>query len=224
MHSVTDSDYLDTKRIKLSGSLLPSPFNALAEWIDAQYEVCVLNLRLDSIGADNRPRLNVVLETVAEQRKFTGGTIPLLSYDATRQLEIRESFATLCAYLPFPKIDPARLLVIFTAFEPVARAEANMRVSEPEIDKMKAGLDNPDLWAIRRGIENVTFFFFTETQVKYNKAAAVQERFANAYARLTAPYDEFGYLAARPIAVHLDSKERFDFAYKSNWAHYYQDH
>jgi hypothetical protein len=110
------------------------------------------------------------------------------------------------------------------AFEPVARTEANRRVTDDAIERLRKTLNCPDLWKVRRSFENVTFFFYTDAQVKAKEASGAPDRFAQAYARLTAPYDEFGYLAKRPISVRLDSKENFDLIYQGNWFYYDKDH
>jgi hypothetical protein len=46
--------------------------------------------------------------------------------------------------------------------------------------------------------------------------------YAEEYARLVEPYDEFGYLKQAGIAVYFDSKENFDTNYESNWYYYYK--
>ena len=182
----------------------------------------VLNIILDTIEPDNRPRLNVVLEWEGDKRKFKADSSP--NFDAQKQREIRDKFASLAGGPVTSKINMAQLLVIFTSFEPVARTEANWRVTDDQIEQLKKTLDNLDLWEIRRGSETVTFFFYTDAQVKVNETCGNRERFAQAYAQLTATYDEFGYLAKRGITVCLDSKENFDTAYKGNWFYYDKDH
>jgi hypothetical protein len=62
MITPADQDYKDTKRVKIHGTPLLPMFEELAEWISVRYGVRVLNIILDTIEPDNRPRLNVVLE------------------------------------------------------------------------------------------------------------------------------------------------------------------
>ena len=222
MIAPTDDGYRDTKRVKTHGTPLPPPFKELAEWIAARYDVHVLNIILDTIEPDHRPRLNVILEWAGEERKFMEDSFP--NFDAPKQREIRDKFASLASDPAITKINMARLLVVFSSFEQVARTEANWRVTDHEIEHLKKTINNRDLWEVRRGFETVTFFFYTDAQVKVNETCGTRERFAQAYAQLTATYDEFGYLAKRGITVCLDSKENFDSAYKGNWFYYDKDH
>jgi hypothetical protein len=222
MITPADQDYKDSKRVKIHGTPLPPMFKELAEWISARYGVSVLNIILDTIEPDNRPRLNVVLEWAGDERKFRETQFP--NFDSTKEREIRDRFASIAGDSLDRETNIGRLLVIFSSFEPVARMEANWRVSDDDIEQLKETLSCPDLWKVRRGFENVTFFFYTDAQAKANETSGARDRFAQAYAGLMAPYDEFGYLSKRPIAVRLDSKENFDSTYKGNWFYYDKDH
>jgi hypothetical protein len=222
MITPTDEDYKDTKQVKIHGTQLPPMFKELAEWISARYGVHILNIILDTIEPNNRPRLNVVLEWAGDERKFREPQFP--NFDATKQREIRNRFASIAGDTLNRETNIGRLLVIFSSFEPVARMEANWRVTDDDIEQLKMTFSCPDLWKVRRGFENVTFFFYTDAQAKANEISGATDRFAQAYAGLTAPYDEFGYLAKRPIAVRLDSKENFDSTYQGNWFYYDKDH
>jgi hypothetical protein len=222
MIAPSDDDYRDTRRLKIHGTELPSPFKELAKWIAARYGVHVLNIILDTIEPDGRPRLSVILEWAGEERRFMEEQFP--NFDPPKQCEVRERFAAIAGEQANRKIDMARLLVIFSSFEPVARTDANWRVTDRDIEQLKRALNDNDLWEIRRGFATVTFFFHTDAQVKANEASGARERFALAYAQLTAPYDEFGYLAKRGITVCLDSKENFDSVYRGNWVYYDKDH
>jgi hypothetical protein len=222
MITPADDDYIVTKRLKIHGTPLPPRFKELADWISARYNVHVLNIILDTIEPNNRPRLNVVLEWSLDERKFREPQFH--NFDATKQREVQDGFASIVGASLIREASMARLLVIFSSFEPVARIEANWRVANRDIEQLKKALNCPDLWEIRRGFENVTFFFYTDAQAKANQLAGARDRFAQAYAQLTVPYDEFGYLAKRPITVCLDSKENFDSTYKGNWFYYDKDH
>jgi hypothetical protein len=135
MIAPTDDDYRDAKRVKTHGAPLPPPFKELAEWIAARYDVHVLNIILDTIEPDNRPRLNVILEWAGEERKFMEDSFP--NFDGAKQREIRDKFASLSGDPVTIKINMARLLVVFSSFEPVARTEANWRVTDHEIEQLK---------------------------------------------------------------------------------------
>jgi hypothetical protein len=222
MIAPSDDDYRQTKLLKISGALLPSPYLDLAEWINARHGVHVLNLILDSVQPNDRARLNVVFESREEERRFREESG--ITFDANKQAEIRDKFRSVAGDVIAHRYDLARLLVIFSAFEPVARTDANWLIADSAIQRLKGSLNDNNLWEIRRGFESATFFLYTDTQVKAYESAGARDRFTREYAKLAAPYDDFGYLAKRPLSVLLDSKETFDTTYKSNWFYYDKDH
>jgi hypothetical protein len=101
-----------------------------------------------------------------DERKFRETQLP--NFDATKQREIRDRFASVAGDSLDGGTNIGRLLVIFSSFEPVARMEANWRVSDDDIEQLMETLSCPDLWKVRRGFENVTFFFYTDAQAKAN--------------------------------------------------------
>jgi len=215
-----DEDYKQTKRLKITGFPLESPFKELADWVSAKYRVHVLNVVYDTVMPDNRPRLSVVLETEEDALKFRNGALGNLNkIDPKRVQERFESILSEQGDLRF-KLE--RLFVIFVAFEPVARVEANESVREEEIRRLKAKLANEHLWEISRCFDSVTFFFYTDAQVKQYEAAGLRAAYGQEYSRLVQPHDEFGYLQKRGVSVSFDSKENFDTNYQSNWYYYYK--
>jgi hypothetical protein len=114
------------------------------------------------------------------------------------------------------------MFVVFAAFEHVARMEANESVTKNDLDQFKAKLNNQDLWEISRLSDTVTFFFYTDAQVKHYEAAGLRDAYAREYARLIEPHDEFGYFRRRGVLAYFDSKENFDSNYESNWYYYYK--
>ena len=79
---------------------------------------------------------------------------------------------------------------------------------------------NSDLWKIRRYFGSVTFFFFTDSQVKESKARGLFPVYKKEYLKLVKVHDEFGYLNKGCIYVGFDSKENFDTNYRGNWFYY----
>jgi hypothetical protein len=217
-----DKDYRDTKRIKAGGLPLPPMFQELAHWISQRYGVYALNIILDTIEPGHRPRLSVIFEYAADAQRFRKPP-NFVNFDPDKQTEIREAFVSIAGE-SLSSDTVSRLFVTFSAFEPVARMEANARVADSAIEKLMSTVNCPDLWKIRKGLQNVTFFFYTDAQARANEGAGSSDRFEEAYAKLTAAYDEFGYLAKRPILVQLDSKENFESFYRSNWFYYDRDH
>jgi hypothetical protein len=213
----SDADYKQTKRLKTAGTPLASPLKELAEWIEARYDVHVLNIILDTVEPHERARLNVVMEWEQEALKFRQN---IIGFDAARQREVREQFVSIASDVIRRRLDLTTLFVIFTSFESVARLEANGRVTDRDLERLKKRMNDEDLWKIRPRFAGVTFFFYTDAQLRVHEADGFRERVAKAYAELVAPYDEFGYLAKRGVLVELDSKERFDSVYQSNWFYY----
>ena len=217
----SDIAYQQTKQLKISGAAIPSPYGELADWINARYGVRVLNIILDTIEPDSRPRLNIVLEWEEDQRKFLG---QFLNYDKDAQLGVQKQFAFLTERAEHESGQLPGLLVIFSAFEPVAIVEANTRVTEAEIERLKNVLADPELWKIRKNFHGAAFFYFTDAQLKSHQAMGTREIYAREYSRLIRPYDQWGYIQKRGAAVSLDSKENFDTNYKANWFYYDKDH
>jgi hypothetical protein len=209
--------YQQTKRLKKTGSPLEWPFEELADGVSNSYDAKVLNVVYDTIE-NNRPRLSVILETEEDSLKFRDG--PLGTFNEIDQRRVQERFESIIGKKQPPPFRIAGLLVIFVAFEPDARVEANGRVTEEEVDRLKAKLANEDLWKIHRLFDIVTFFFYTDAQVKQYEASGLKHMYADEYSRLVQAHDEFGYFKKRGVQVSFDSKENFDTTYQGNWFFY----
>jgi len=216
----SDNDYQEAKHLKRNNSALQPPFRELAAWLSAEYRINVINLYYDKIIPDKRPRLTVILESNSDERRFRDSELG--NYNRIDQDRIGRRFSKIVAERQDDRFNTDGLLVIFAAFEPVARVEANESVTEAELESLKLRLNNKDLWKISRLFGGVTFFFFTDAQVKKYEAAGLRERYAQEYAPLVEPHDEFGYISKRNVAVYFDSKENFDANYSGNWYHYYK--
>jgi hypothetical protein len=114
------------------------------------------------------------------------------------------------------------VLVIFDAFEPIAKEEANQRVPEEKIQELKSKLNIKDLWEISRFFSRTTFFFYTDEQVEESTRNGIKERLAEEYYKLVKYYDDFDYINKQDFSISLDSKENFDKNYDSNWFYYYR--
>lgn len=220
MITPSDKDFQQTKQVKKHGIKLPSPLHELAAWIDTEYQVSVLNFYYDTFPPKDTPRLNVIFEFAHDAGKFRKSEFG--GFDAIKQRAIREEFIRLLAEHGEHRFDTADLFVYFSAFEPIARQEANGKVSKSEIERLKVRLANEQLWEISIAFDSVGFFFFTDAQAKAAEASGLRKVYADEYARLVEPYDEFGYLKRAGIAVYFDSKENFDTNFESNWYYYYK--
>jgi hypothetical protein len=216
----SDADYQETKRIKKAGAPLPSPFKELADWIAGKYGVSVLNICFDTIPPNGLPRLSVVLEWEEDALKFRHGRLG--NFDSIKQGSVRDRFEEIVTQQDIRGFNVTRLLVVFCAFEPVARIEANESITNNEIERLKAKLSNEDLWDVSRCFDTVTFFFYTDAQVRHYEAEGLRDVFTREYAKTVEPYDEFGYLQKNGVTVRIDSKENFDTNYQSNWYYYYK--
>jgi len=230
----SNSNYEETKLVKLGQKSILFPSDLLAQRISEIYDVNVLNIGLDSITPTNRPRINVICEFSSEAAKFRGDG----AYSNEEQQNVKDNlreilessghlnFLERVAYrFRYRKFLKKKALVIFTAFAPVARSEANAKISEKQILKLKRQLDDESLWKISRspvGGAGATFFFYTEEQAKKAEAEGRQDDFVEPYLELLRMYDQFGYIEQDSFSIKLDSKENFDRNYESNWYYYYK--
>ncbi len=164
------------------------------------------------------PRLQVIVEHHDDAEKFRDG----YNFDSNKQRSIAAQFLKIINRQPSHGYDVDGLFVVFSAFAPLAREEANGKLSEDEIEALKNQLANPDLWVISRFFGHVTFMFYTDAQVVKHEANGQKEAYARKYLEILKPNDEFGYLSADNFTVSFDSKQNFDDNYNSNWYWYYK--
>jgi len=112
--------------------------------------------------------------------------------------------------------------VVFSAFEPIAKAEANQSVPQEIVQDLKRQIDNKDIWDISNNSSRTTFFLYTKKQVEECNKNGVKEEWAEMYFNILTRYDEFGYFKKGLYSIDLDSKENFDKNYQSNWFYYYR--
>jgi hypothetical protein len=98
--------------------------------------------------------------------------------------------------------------------------EANESIQQTKINGLKKQLNNPDIWEISRVFSGVTFFLYTDEQLKkYENSTSL---WADTYFNLLDQFNEFKYYKRDSFSVLLDSKENFDNNYESNWYYYYK--
>ena len=95
-------------------------------------------------------------------------------------------------------------------------------ISRNKVDELKGSLNSPNLWEISRGFGGVTFFLYTDQQVKNYKESKMIKEWSDKFFSLLEPYNEFGYFKRKEFLISLDSKENFDNNYESNWFYYYK--
>ena len=160
----------------------------------------------------------MILEHRRDAEKFRDG----YNFDATKQQAIRAHFLDIINRQPSHGYDVDGLFVVFSAFAPIAKEEADSKLSEQQIEALKNRLSNPDLWVVSRCFGRVTFMFFTDEQAAKHEANGKKEEYAEKYFEILKPNDEFGYLSVDDFAVGFDSKQNFDDNFKGNWYYYYK--
>src|SRR3990167_6903966 len=219
MLSPTDAAYVATKKIRLGKAALKSPFKECVEALRAAFPgVSIFNAHYERIAPHDIPRLTVVVDYDEEQQKFFGGRG---GYDKAKQAMAAEIFRDAVKAARNDLYDTRDLFVIFSDFEGVARIEANAKVKEIEIERLRRRLAADQIWAVHSFLHRVDFLFHTDAELN-GPTDGLKNRLAEGYAALIAPHDEFGYLANRPIAAYFSSKETFDRDYNSSWFNYYR--
>jgi hypothetical protein len=228
----TDLDYLDAKLIKQGTKQLDPILKELADWIYQKFDTPVLNIYYDKIDTDkNRPRLSIIFEYYYNVEKFRDY---IGNYDTQKQNLIADQFRRILRSQPnssrsffdrlFSKsqtsFDTDRLLVIFTAFEPIAREEVNHKIPQTEIDKLKQELAAKNIWEIYREFATTTYFFYTDKQIEDYKGDGTIDTMRKQYFELLKKYDEFDYIKPDTHFLSFDSKENFDKNFESNWFWY----
>jgi hypothetical protein len=218
MITSSDREYTSTKLIKQGKTKLLAPFDELAGWISSTRNVTVLNVIYDRRNSLHAPRLQVIVEYQSHAEKFRRGA----NFDRRQQDAIAKKFLEIIRRDDKCKFDVDDLFVVFSAFAPIAKEEANGLISERDIRALKKRIANPDLWRISRCFGDVTFFFFTDKQVKKYEENGKNCEYGTMYYELLKPHDEFGYLKRRYFKINFDSKQNFDDNFESNSFYYYR--
>lgn len=219
MISSGDKEYIHSKRIKKGEEQLISPYAELADWIQERFEVKPLNIVYDILEHNKQPRLQVIFELNSDKLKFSSSN--QLFPNKNKQEEIAEKFKALIDN--YPKYSAGDIYVIFGAFEPIAKEEANGKIGNEVLKSLKNDLNDPDLWAINKNFYTGIFFFYKNHQVKIKEVDGTEEKFKDAYFEIIKKNDEFNYLKKQDFSIKFDSKENFDQIYQSNWFYYFKD-
>lgn len=208
----SDQDYKTTRLIKLGKKTMDEKFNAFADWINKKYLVQILNIYLDTLD-NGRLRLQLIFEHETDLNIFFLKD-PFTS--SKRIVNIIEKKYKETFYLT----NSQPVLVLFYAFEPLAKEEANTKISLKTITSIEENYKNV-LWKIARFGEHVTFFFYTNTQLKKAKQSGLTVQLKQEYLEVLKHCDEFNYFTLSNFNAVFDSKENFDKNYNGNWRAYY---
>ena len=152
----SDKDYKSTKKIKQKVSNIKEEFEPLAKWIDEKYNVKTLNLIFDYIDNDkSHPRLQVCLEYAKDKGKFMDNKT--YNFDERKQNEIAKKFVEITSDYELKNkpnwiqkllgltYKSNNLFVYFSDFETIAKDEANEKIPDKEIKKLKSEINNPEI-------------------------------------------------------------------------------
>jgi len=213
----SDPDYVETKSVKQGKRALTPLFRDLANWISVRYPgVSVLNIYYDELIDPPLPRLSVIFEWEREAELFRDVDG---NFNAVKQAAIAAKFAALVNDHRERSFNTNGLLVVFTAFEPVARLNAIWSISAEQLVQWQRNLNDPTIWKIREVGSGVGIFFYTDAQLK-NLGEDLKAKWSNAYAEMISAHDDFGYFRREPAQVIFDSKENFEREYQGNWFNY----
>lgn len=218
MIAPSDEDYKFAKGVVLGRARLPPHMAAMRDWLQEAYPgVRVVSLWSDIVEIFKRPRLTVAVEREEDLLRFRDG----LNFDADTQRRVAAKFSEIVRDMSLSnKVDTENLLVIFSAFEPVARTEVNWKITKADLAKLQKELRQPQLWTIYHEWTSAVFFFHTDEQLRASEGGDLRAMCAAAYNRLASQYDELGILKKKPIDVSFDSRENFERTYKSDWFSY----
>jgi len=218
-----DQDYQETKQIMLGNTTMKPEFKKLAEWIDKTYGVKTINIFFDTIDEGTRPRLEICFEFEQEKAPFYNKN--KLNHQRDAQQAIQDKLEEVLKEQDLLKTGyyfTDNLWVIYGSFAPVAKWEANERVSQEDLLQLKKEINNSDLWEISNRFSGVVFFLHTDAQVKKYASSEARKIWTDKYFDLLNQYNEFGYFKREEFVIELDSKENFDKNYASNWYYYYK--
>ncbi len=234
MINPSDKDYRLTKKVKEGITPINPDFVELADWIHDRYQHRPLNILSDTFGTERRPRLNIVFEYPHEVSTFLKSSG---NFNPGKQAAIRRHFAAL---MEKRKSAPNQallhlfnralevedlmedLLVVFSAFEPVAKEEINGSIPTTEIEALQQNLGNDQIWQIVPAFSTATIFFYTRKQEEEHERNGSREHFTDQYFQLLKRYDRYGYFKREEFMLLFDSKENFDENYDTNWFYYYR--
>lgn len=229
----SDIAYQETRLIMQGKTVLNPRFKLLAQWIEDTYGVKPVNIIYDTIENSERSRLEVCFEFESDKAKFLDSNH--FAPDKEKQQAIAEQFGKLVeakkALVPAgtghvadteTNYHAEGIWVIFSAFDRVAKMEANESIPPESIETLQKELANDDLWCISRLFAAATFFVYTDKQLETYTNSGIKETWAKKYFQLLKQYDPFNYIKEDDFFIYLDSKENFDNNFDSNWYYYYK--
>jgi len=229
----SDRAYKRTKLIKQGKKRIDKKFALLAEWISKMYGVKVLDIQEEFMTHNNKVRIAVHLETYQERIAFKKDNDWWSNFDPLKQHNIAEKYLEIGNVHKVPthgvlgklkKRNPTTtdIFVSFSAFEPIAREEANGLIPKHSIETLYKTLECPEIWTISRCFATVTLFVYQDEHKDKIKSSPEFKHIEDTYFKLLKEYDEFDYWKRENFGIGIDSKQNFDDNYESNWYYYYK--
>jgi hypothetical protein len=232
----TDKEYKNAKLIKQGKEKIDIKFKELADWISTKYKVTVLNINHKLID-NNRIRIGIAVETYEDYLKFKENKeLCWSNYDEKIQNEIARKYIELNdnnikmqsdkkligLNTIKEKLKLKDIFVATSAFEPIAREEVNLQITEQRIEKLVNDFKTDEIWKITRFFSSATLFVFTDKQKEEFKNSDIFKKIENSYFDLLKEYDEFNYWKREKFTLGIDTKQFFDEKCESNWFYYYK--
>ena len=237
IHS-SDKEYKATKKIMLGLATIDPDFSELAAFIDKTFGVKTINIIYDTMDYKNRPRLNICFEFDREKNSFyEDGDAIYAPFDKDKQKIIADKFKELMKgngfvkkkslfdYLFSSDQDKYKVndvWVYYSAFEAIAKTEANDSVPNEKVAALKEELNCQELWQIVKMSSDTIFFVYTDEQVEQFRNSEIRKLWADKYFGLLEPYNEFNYFKRDDFSIGLDSKRNFDNNYGGSWYNYFK--
>ena len=212
MLRTSDEEYQLTRKIKLGKMTMDEKFAPLANWINKAYNVVILNIITDTIQ-DDTTRLQLIFEHEKDTAVFL--LQDRFSLSSRKRKAIEKKYRDL-----FQDDVSKSILVLFYAFEPLAREEAVASIPIKLRNAFKQKFSET-LWEVAVFGQYVTFFFFTNDALHSAEQRKQTIAIKNEYYALLKPLDRFNYFTLENFNSIFDSKENFDLNYDSNWRWYY---
>jgi hypothetical protein len=208
----SDKEFSLTRLIKLRKRKEAAANTPLIQWIFKKYNLRPLTIFTDTLD-ESTLRLQLIFEFKREAGFFS--LKRTFGFSPQKQLAIAKKYQEL-------KVDKSNkhILVLFYAFEPLAKEQANNKVPQKFLSALKEK-HRDELWEIVKFGEHTTFFFYTDEQLKKAKSNNQVLSIKKEYYRTLKKFDEFGYFQLKTFNALFDSKENFDTHYNSNWRAYY---
>lgn len=233
----SDKEYKATKKIMLGLATMDPDFIGLADFIDKTFNVKTINIIYDTIDKGQHPRLNICFEFDREKQSFyEDGDAVYAPFDKDKQEIIAFKFKELMTNNGIVKkkslLDSLftshrnkykvnDVWICYSAFEGIAKCEANDNVPNERVAALKEELNCKELWHIVKMSSGTTFFVYTDEQLEKFKNSEIRKQWTAKYFDLLVVYNEFNYFKPEEFSIGLDSKKNFDINYGGSWYNYF---